>query len=79
MNTFVVTTACDELMIGLLVMFFCAGTVKIGLTVDCRGTIVMVKLVEKTLFSVGGCVVSKKCRDVESSGLWLWRWDKGHN
>ena len=58
MNTFIVTTAGDEFMIGLLVMFCCAGTVKIGLTVDCRGTIVLVKFVEKTLFSGGGCVVS---------------------
>ena len=60
MNTFVVTTAGDEFMIGLLVMFFSAGTVKIRLTVDRRRTIVLVKLVEKTLFGVGGCVVSKK-------------------
>ena len=58
MNTFIVTTVCDELMIGLLVMFFCARTVKTGLTVDCRGTVVLVKFVEKTLFSGGGCVVS---------------------
>jgi len=59
-NTFIVTTAGDEFMIGLLVMFFSAGTVKIRLTVDRRRTIVLVKLVEKTLFGVGGCVVSKK-------------------
>ena len=60
MNTFIITTACDEFMIGLLVMFFCASAVKTGLTVDCMGTVVLVKFVEKTLFSVGGCVVSKK-------------------
>ena len=71
MDTFVVTTACDELMIGLLVMFFSAGTVKIGLSVDCRGTVVFVKFVEETLFSGGGCVVRKQCGGVEIIGLWL--------
>ena len=75
MDTFVVTTACDKLMIGLLVMILIAGTVKIGLTVDCRGTVVLVKFVEKMLFSGGGCVVSKKRGDVERIGCWLWRWE----
>ena len=35
-DALVVTTACNELVIGLLVMFVGAGTFKIGLIVDCR-------------------------------------------
>ena len=52
-----VTTAGDELVIGLLMMFDSTGILEVRLTVNRRGTVRTANFGEETSLSGSGCVV----------------------